>query len=181
MDDIDLIMKTVLKDFWDNKNDNIRNLISVLDGLIFDNKSSNTQKLISERQLYSKKKIIILDYLADEIITKSDFILQQQEYDQAINKISLEIYEIEESNKNLLSKKMRLTKIEKTLNENENVSGINEEIFNEFLDKIEVLEFNQVIVHLFEDIKYKVLLAGDNGRGNKGRTNKTIEKIELIC
>lgn len=178
MDDINNIMQSVLDDIWINRKENFDKLLFVFDKVLGENKNEDTKKLVKDKETINKRKSNLINMRSDSEITKEEFILYKQGYDEDINIIDKELGEIESKNKNLLNKKERLVKIQNILGKYSNIDKkleLDEEIIHTFLDRIVVKTHNEVYVYLLNGFVYKIVLNGNNGR-----SNRTVVKVELI-
>lgn len=157
------ILKDAIEHYLQIRDENIENAIDILNKLIeeknIDNSVNTLQKEIEK--LYSKKGKLI-DSLAEELISKEEFILKKKEYDDKIEQLNQELEICTGKNTNLINKKERLLRIKESI-KNNNKQNLDEQIVEHFIQKVIVHHNNSIEILFSEDFpKEKVLVTHEN-------------------
>jgi len=137
--EINSIIKEVIFDFWQNKEENINNVIAILNQALTE-ENDNIElitKLHKDKDRIIKLKNKLLELYADEAITKEEFKIKNDEYNEQLNTIDMQITELENKHKAIMDKKQRLIDIQNTLKTDlSNKDGITDEIIENFVKEI---------------------------------------------
>lgn len=155
-DVLDILMKEIINDFWDNKNEAITNVIKVLEESINNNDIDIKRKeLTNKKEKYINMKNNLIDLLSEDLISKDDYISKKMEYEDILQKIDEDLDKSSFNYNNMLSKQERLASLRRILNEKrDNNDIISDDIIKYLLNKIIVKNNNEVDVYLNVDVKY---------------------------
>jgi len=155
-DILDSLMKEIINNVWDNKDESINNVIKALEGSMNNNDVDiKTKELTNKKEKYMKMKNKLIDLLSEELISKDNYINKKIEYENILQKINEELDKSSLEYKNIVSKKERLDNLYKILNEKkENNNIISNDIIKNLLNKIVVKNNNEIDVYLNTDIIY---------------------------
>lgn len=114
---LDEIVKEIVYEFWDKKEDAIKNVIEVLDKALQKNGYEDSIKdLSAKKSKIERKKENLMNMRLDGEITKEEFKNQKEKLDNEFNIIDEQINIFEQKNKQIVDKKQRMKEIEKYLN-----------------------------------------------------------------
>src|SRR5665648_305385 len=136
--EMDGIIKQSIFEFWQNKDQNIKNVIEALEEVLLDNQYQDSiDKRNQETIKLDKKKDKLIELYSEELISKDEFKKRNDEYNLSLGKIQEDIQELEDKNKNLISKKERLSKSQSILQTKlEDKDEITDDIIEDFLQEI---------------------------------------------
>jgi len=165
--EMDGIIKQIIFEFWQNKDQNIKNVINVLEQILSDNQYSNSiDKLNQDKVKIGKRKNKLIELYSEECISKVEFKDKNNNYNLSLEKVQSDIQELEDKNKSLVNKKDRLLKSQSILqtklnNQNEITDDIIEAFLKEIIiypDHIEIcLDGNYQFTATKEDEKYTII------------------------
>lgn len=149
-EDLDKMVKMVIFDFWNNKDEVIDKIIKVLDDSLEENGTKDElQKYEAEISKQEKRKENLITMRVNDEISKEDFIKQREKIDDVIDNIKKQTYELQEKKVEQVNKKERLLNIKNFLgNKLQSPDGITDEIIEQFLEEITIEEDGQVIIAL---------------------------------
>jgi site-specific DNA recombinase len=151
--EMDDIVKQAIFDFWQNKDENVKKVISILEGILSNNQYQvSIDKLKNEQKKLEKKKEKLIELYADDLISKEDFKNRNDDYSSQLTKAKEEIEQAEIKNKEIVDKRERLLKFQEFFNEKlESKDNLNDKIINSFL--------KEVIV--YPDYRIRIILNGN--------------------
>lgn len=167
--EMDGIVKQVIFEFWQNRDENIQMVIDTLELALSDDKYlENINKLNQEVVKINKKKDKLIELYSDELISKAEFKSRNDEYNSLIEGFQTVIKELEEKNKSTVSKKERLLEVQSFLKTKlDNKDSLTDEIIESFLKEIIV----------YPDKKIKVVLNGNF----EFMVDKVDNEYSLVC
>lgn len=139
--ELDLIMQSILRDFFSNKHQYVEKLIGMIEKILSENDyDKEIKNLMKEIAVYEKRKDNLLDLKADGLITIEEFKKKYNEYSMEVEKREQLKNKYEELNNALFQKTHELDRIKKQLLKNIDFKDDepNEELIETFLDRIEV-------------------------------------------
>lgn len=151
----ELVKKTIFM-YMQQAPETIDNLINMLNMTLENNDNSkDIKKLSKDIEKLNNRKDKLIDMLADELISKTEYIKKKQDIDNQLEDLNLQYEQIKNKNSNILSKQERLFAIKKKLNTQFNDwHEITDEYIEEMLDKVIVKDNNNVEITLHGDITY---------------------------
>lgn len=153
-EELDTIVNKIIKDFWTNKDTHIEKVINVLDDVLKKNNYNDTVKKLSDQKYTLKLKIDkLIEMYTEELLSKSEFLIKKEDYDNKMKSLNEQIDLFEEKNKNIINKKKRLEDI-KDLLQNKFKDTFDEEIIEYFLKEIVVKENEELDIVLNGDFEY---------------------------
>ncbi len=162
--ELDDIVKTIIFGFWQNKEENLKKVISILDQVLSQTQyKTDIKKYINEKNKLEKKKEKLIELYAEELINKEEFRLKNEEYSRQLEKIIIEIDSLESNNKSIIDKRERLVQISGYLNsEISSKEVINETIIKALLNEIIVYPDNKIKIILNGNFEFWATKEGDN-------------------
>ncbi|KUO75703.1 MAG: hypothetical protein APF81_17660 [Desulfosporosinus sp. BRH_c37] len=136
--EMDGIIKQSIFEFWQNKDQNIKNVIEALEEVLLDNQYLDSIDKLNQNEIrLGKKKDKLIELYSDDLISKDEFKKRNVEYNLLLEKVQEEIQELEDKNKNLVSKKERLLKSQSILQTKLNDKDeITDDIIEDFLKEV---------------------------------------------
>ena len=172
--EMDGIIKQIIFEFWQNKDQNFKNVINVLEQVLSDNQYLNgIDKLNQDKIKLEKKKDKLIELYSEECISKVEFKDKNNDYNLSLEKVQADIQELEDKNMSLIGKKDRLLKSQSILqtklnNQNEITDHIIEAFLKEIIiypDHIEIsLDGNYQFTATKEDNNYQIATSVSNTR-----------------
>lgn len=108
-DDLDRIVKEVIFDFWQHKDENIEKVLTMLNVILNDNNDlSDRDNLTKEKIKILNKKEKLIELYSDDLISKAEFKSKNDEYSKRLETIDTELETIAEKSKVILNKKERI-------------------------------------------------------------------------
>lgn len=160
---LDAILQDIITEFWQNREDNIRKVLAILDKVLQNNGyNEGIEKLEKDKTKNNQKLDNLIDMRADGEITKEKFMAKQAEIEDILNKIEIRIREYTLKNESTINKKQRMLEIQSLLNEKLVKSNeFNDDIIAHFLNKIVVKSQNELLIYLNGDFQYIVNFNND--------------------
>ncbi len=151
--EMDGIIKQAIFDFWENKDENVKRILDILNGVLSNQEfQTSLDKLKKEKDKLEKKKEKLIELYADELISKEEFKNRNDEYSAQLVKVKTDIESTECKNKEIVDKRERLLKFQEFFSENlESKDNLNDQIITSFL--------KEVIV--YPDYRIRIVLNGD--------------------
>lgn len=151
--EMDGIVKQVIFEFWQDKDQNIKNVIDVLEEVLLDNQYQDSiDKLSQDKIKLGKNKDKLIELYSEELISKDEFKKRNEGYNLSLEKIQEQKQELEDKNKNLVSKKERLLKSQSILQTKlKDKDEITDDIIENFLKEMIV----------YPDQRIKIVLNGN--------------------
>lgn len=148
-EELDKVVKELIFNMLNNNNGEIEELIKILNSVLEDNNSvNNIKKLEQKKDKLESKKSKFIDMMAEELITKEEFMRKKKELDDQIEKINEELNVLTVKNDDIYNKKEKLFSIQKHLEKKFNSpDDIDDELIKEFIDKIIVKNKNEVEIY----------------------------------
>ncbi|MEA4987651.1 MAG: recombinase family protein [Anaerovorax sp.] len=162
-EELDKMVKKVIFDFWNNKDEVIDKIIIVLDSSLEENGSKDGLiKFEVEINKHQKRKENLINMRMNDEISKEEFITQKEKIDDIIDSIHKQIIELEEKDKERIDKKERLINIKKFLGEKlKSPDGITDEIIQQYLKEITIKEDGEVLITLDGDFSFAFKKEGE--------------------
>lgn len=153
--EMDDIIKESIFEFWQDKDETIKNVMDVLEEVLSDNQYQETiDKLNQDKYKLEKKKDKLIELYSDELISKEEFKKRNDEHNLSLGKIEDQIKELVEKNKNLVNKKERLLKSKNFLQSKlNNKDEITDDIIKDFLNEV-VISPDHIEITLNGDSKF---------------------------
>ncbi|MBU3175931.1 recombinase family protein [Clostridium estertheticum] len=147
--ELDKFVKQVIYDFVQNKDTAIKNVINVLNLSLNDNNDyKDTNKGKNEIVKLKNRKQNMIEMMADQLITKDEYIKSKKIVDEKIENLEAEIKSIDKRKIDIKTKTERLKEMELILNmELESPEYVTDEIIEELLDKIVVKSENEFDIY----------------------------------
>jgi site-specific DNA recombinase len=154
--EMDNIVKQAIFDFWQNKDENVKKVLSILDGILSQNDyKTSMDKLNNEKKKIEKKKEKLLELYAEELISKVEFKSRNDDYSNQLEKINKDIEDTESNNKTTLNRRERLFNIKEFFNiKLESKDNLNDKIINSFLKEVIVYPENKIRIVLNGNFQY---------------------------
>jgi len=136
--EMDGIIKQIIFEFWQNKDQNIKNVMDVLEEVLLDNQyQGSIDKLNQDKIKLERNKDKLIELYSDELISKSEFKKRNEGYTSLLEKVQEEIKELEDKNKSVISKKERLAKTQSILQTKlKDKNEITDDIIKDFLKEV---------------------------------------------
>ena len=136
--EMDGIIKQIIFEFWQNKDQNIKNVVKILEKVLSDNQFSGNIDILNQDEIkIEKKKDKLIELYSEELISKDEFKKRNDAYNLSLKKIQEEIQELEDRNKNMVSKKERLFKTQSILQTiYQDKNEITDDIIENFLKEV---------------------------------------------
>ncbi|MDD4378298.1 MAG: recombinase zinc beta ribbon domain-containing protein, partial [Eubacteriales bacterium] len=149
-EDLDGLVKSVIFDFWNNKDCVIKNALKALDKSLGEDTSlEEIRKLESEISKQEKKKESLINMRVNGEINKDEFISQKEKIEGVIENFRNQIHEIAGKSTELVDKKKRLLFIKDFLGDKlKSPDGIDEEIIKNFLKEVLIKKNGGVAITL---------------------------------
>lgn len=162
--EMDDIIKQVIFDFWQNKDENIKNVIGVLEEVLSDNQFQDSFDALNRNKIkIEKKKDKLIELFSEELISKDEFKKRNDAYNLSLEKIQEEIQELEDRSKNLVNKKERLFKTQSILQiVLQDKNEITDDIIESFLKEVIVYP-DKIEITLYGDARF-IAQKGDNNK-----------------
>jgi site-specific DNA recombinase len=148
--EMDGIVKEAIFNFWENKDENVKKIIEILDGVLSNNQNKiSIEKLNKEKEKLEKKKDKLIELYSEDLIGKEEFRTRNDEYSLQLEKIKIESKDAESKNKMVVDKRERLLKFQELFKTKlETKESLNEKIINSFLKEIIVYPENKIKIIL---------------------------------
>ncbi len=155
-EELDRMVKSVIFDFWNNKDSVIASSLKALDKSLGEDTSlDEIRKLKSDILKQEKKKENLINMRMNEEIIKDEFIKQKEKVEGLIENFRSQIHEIGGKSKELIDKKSRLLFIKDFLGDKlKNPEGIDEEIIKCFLKEVLIKKNGEVAIKLDGDLTF---------------------------
>jgi len=162
--EMDGIIKGAIYDFWQNKDENIKKVMSLLERVIKeDTNQKSVDKLLKEKDSITRKKDKIIELYSEELIKKEDFVTRNNSLDDQLKKIESRIEKAEANHQVLNDKKERLDTIQKILESQfKGKDGISDEIIECLVKSIVVYPDRKIEVTLDGNFNYKATFNENN-------------------
>ena len=149
-EEIDMIVKKAIFDFWNNKDRIIDNTLKALDkSMGEDNTLEEIKQCESEISKHEKRKESLINMRMNGEISKDEFIFQKEKIEDVIGNLRNQIIKFEERGKESVDKKKRLLLIKGFLGAKLNSpEGIDEEIIKHFLKEVLIKKKGEVAIIL---------------------------------
>jgi len=157
--EMDGIVKQVIFNFWENKEDNVKKIISILDGILSEDQyKTSIDKLCGEKNKIQKKKDKLFELYVDESISKEEFKSKNDEYSEQLEKIKQTIEESKLQNKVVSDKRERLLNFQEVFKTKLiDKDSLNDKIINSFLKEIIIYPENKIKIILNGDFEFVVV------------------------
>jgi DNA invertase Pin-like site-specific DNA recombinase len=154
--ELDSIVKEVIYEFWQEKDKNIENVISILSKVISESDNyEDLEALIKERGKVQNRIDNLIDLRADGEVSKEEFNRKKQFYLEQFEKIEGQIKDKEGQFKDAKTKIERLEQVRKALNVTvESKDSLTDEIIKNFLKGIVVHEDGTLDITLYGDFRF---------------------------
>lgn len=161
---LDQIMKSVISDFFKNREDRINKIIETLKKSLMENDNQEEIKSLEiKKNKLETKTSNIIDMLAENLITKDEYIAKKSEYDKELEITKNRFYNLKERLTSVMNKINRMESIKNSFNlENKNNPLFHENFIKNFLEKIIVHSNEDIDIYLLEGVCYSASIEGDN-------------------
>ena len=137
-DDLNHVVREVIFDFWDNKEQTFDNLLGVLGSSLTDNLHlRDTKKLEQEKDRIKARLSKLIALFSDELISKQEFIEAREALHKDLHDVECKLQKISDNTKGTTSKKDRLSGIKEFFDVRfADASGISDEFLKDHVDSI---------------------------------------------
>lgn len=178
--EMDEVIKQAIYDFWTNKDENVKRVIDILNNILSENAGTvSFSKIKKDKERLIKKKDKLIELYSDELLSKEEFKVKNEEYTEQIKKIDIIIEETTKKDKETIVKRDRLLKIQELFNKKlSSKESINDDIINTRLKDVMVYPDNKIEITLYGDFElsasnsHNAITTGSNRYSHRSKSGK---------